>query len=191
MTLWRRYFILALLLILAAFANSCTSVVRYSNKTSTNTTAKKQRVRKKVDPAKNEIQDKKTGLERFEDKLLSSYNKALIHAAEKWIGTPYQYGGNSENGIDCSAFVQNVYNEIGVKLPRTAAQQYDFTRKVNIGSRQVGDLVFFRNKGKVSHVGIYIGKNQMIHSSSSKGVIITELSEKWYTDKYYATGRVY
>ena len=102
--------------------------------------------------------------------ITSKYSTNVVSIAEKWIGTPYLYGGNTKVGIDCSGFVKNVYQELGVNLPRTSAQQYKSLKPTNTPA--VGDLIFFKKGNVVNHVGIFIGDGKMIHSSSKKGVII-------------------
>ncbi|MDR0927934.1 MAG: C40 family peptidase [Ignavibacteria bacterium] len=93
----------------------------------------------------------------------------IISIAQKWLGTPYLYGGNTKSGVDCSGFVKNIYSEIGINLPRTSAQQFQFA--IPTKSPAVGDLVFFKKKGKINHVAIYLGNDRIIHSSINKGVI--------------------
>ncbi|QQS55737.1 MAG: C40 family peptidase [Candidatus Competibacteraceae bacterium] len=93
----------------------------------------------------------------------------ILGTAEQLIGTPYVLGGESPGGVDCSGLVQYAYLQAGIRLPRTAMEQFRSARP----QRKVlpGDLLFFRtgNNGRVSHVGIYAGKGQMIHASSGSG----------------------
>lgn len=117
----------------------------------------------------------------------------LLHEAESWLGTKYKYGGNDRDGIDCSGFVLQVFDRaFNIKLPRTSLHQFQFCKAISRKQLQPGDLVFFTVRGgsKVGHVGIYIGDNKMIHASSSQGVIITSLSQKYYTTNYYGAGRI-
>lgn len=112
----------------------------------------------------------------------------------KYINTPYKYGGNSQDGIDCSAFTQNVFsNSLNVYLFRSAREQ--FTQGITIKNKDnltFGDLVFFNTRRAVrpGHVGIYIGDNLFAHASSSKGVIISSLDHKYYSKKYMGGRRV-
>lgn len=118
---------------------------------------------------------------------------ALIREAISWIGTPYVYGGESKDGADCSGFVMMAYkNALGIKLPRTSADQGDFCENIDIKKLEVGDLVFFHggNSKKVSHVGIYVGEGKFIHASSSKGVMISDLDMKYFVDHYHHSGKV-
>ncbi|WP_199911803.1 C40 family peptidase [Dongshaea marina] len=87
-----------------------------------------------------------------------------------WQGTPYRYGGDSHRGIDCSAFVQQVYRRaFHVSLPRTTLGQVKRGVEINRWQLQVGDLVFFRISRGVRHVGIYMGQGRFISSASSRG----------------------
>lgn len=117
----------------------------------------------------------------------------LLREADSWIGTPYRWGGNDRNGVDCSGFVTQVFrNSVGISLPRTSGQQHDFCLGIDRDDLQPGDLVFFTVRGgsSVGHVGIYIGNSQIVHSSSSKGVIISSLSANYYKVNYHSSGRV-
>jgi len=80
-------------------------------------------------------------------------------AAQK--GKPYRYGAAGPNAFDCSGFTSYVLKKQGIKLPRTAAQQYRATKRVSARNAKVGDLVFFFNSGRVTHVGILAGKMKM------------------------------
>lgn len=114
-------------------------------------------------------------------------NTNLINYAKTLIGIPYQWGGTTTAGFDCSGFVYFVFQQSqGITLPRTAALQYS-----NIGlevfSLSPGDLVFFDTTSGgtgVSHVGIYIGNGQFIHASSSQGITITDMNNSYWKPRY-------
>lgn len=118
----------------------------------------------------------------------------VIEQAQQWIGTRYLYGGTTRQGVDCSALIMNVYRDgCGLKLPRTAASQHQYSARVDRKDLLPGDLVFFtsRRKGNgVAHVGLYIGNGRIIHASTSRGVIRSSLSEKYYADHYHSAGRI-
>ena len=118
--------------------------------------------------------------------------RLLLSEADSWIGTAYRYGGEDKRGVDCSGLVMNVYNRaLGIKLPRNSAKQQEFCTGVSRNELSPGDLVFFsNNSGRINHVGMYIGAGNMIHASSSRGVIISSLSEKYFMDRFHSAGRV-
>ena len=111
----------------------------------------------------------------------------VIMIASQYIGKPYVWAGNSPDGFDCSGFTSYVMKKNGKDLPRRAVDQYDASVKVKKKNVEKGDLVFFDNGSGVSHVGIVISEKgeplKMIHSSSSKGIIITDVSKSEYWSK--------
>lgn len=120
---------------------------------------------------------------------------ALVKEAKRWLGTPYRYGGESKSGADCSGMLMVIYRDVAdLKLPRNSAAQCEYCFGIDKRQLSPGDLVFFstsKGRGKVSHVGMYIGSGKMIHASSSRGVIISDLDEKYYVNHYHSSGRVY
>lgn len=124
----------------------------------------------------------------------SNKRKSVVKEAHKWIGTPYAYGGKERKGTDCSGMVMRVFQDAaGIKLPRSSREQCDFCKKIKRKELAPADLVFFVSKAggsRVSHVGVYIGNGEFIHSSTSKGVIISSLDEKYYKNHFHAAGRV-
>ena len=124
---------------------------------------------------------------------LPEQTQALLREADKWLGTAYRYGGNTRAGVDCSGLVCNLFsNALSIKLPRTSYQQGDFCRKISRNELIAGDLVFFRTgkSGKISHVGMYIGDGNIVHASTSRGVIVSSLDESYYRRTYHSSGRV-
>lgn len=122
----------------------------------------------------------------------NSKANAIIATAKKYIGVPYVWGGATPSGFDCSGFVQYVFRQHGITLNRTCETQYVHGTYVSKSNLKPGDLVFFQNtyKSGVSHVGIYIGNNQFIQCSSSKGVVISNLTSSYYVQHYYGARRV-
>lgn len=116
----------------------------------------------------------------------------LINLAKSWIGSPYLYGGVTLKGFDCSGFIYYVFNAAGENLSRQSTEGY-FSRSYYVDSPQAGDLVFFENtyKAGISHMGIYIGNNEFIHASSSKGVMISNLNEAYYKQRFDGFKRFY
>ena len=174
-----RYLSYSLILIAGLILASCQSSVRFSSDIKTKS--------KSIDKVANSKL-------KYDYKSYNPNNEptenSLIQKAESWIGVPYSYGGESRRGVDCSAFVQLLYSEFGIDLPRTSSEQYNYTRKIDYSEKDIGDLIFFKNKGQINHVGIYIGDEIMIHSSTSKGVMKQSLSDPYYKNKYAGTGRV-
>jgi cell wall-associated NlpC family hydrolase len=83
-----------------------------------------------------------------------------VQEAARHEGKPYEYGATGPDSFDCSGFVQYVYGQLGVSLPRTSQAQYDsLPKKVSKEHLQLGDLVFMRYDGRISHVGVYAGDN--------------------------------
>jgi cell wall-associated NlpC family hydrolase len=114
-----------------------------------------------------------------------------MNTAHRFLGTPYSFGGTSERGIDCSGFVMRVFSLHGIKLPRTADVQFNVGAPVKKGQEQAGDLVFFETYcAGPSHVGIYLGEGNFIHASSSRGVTISSLADKYYRARYLGAKRV-
>lgn len=87
-----------------------------------------------------------------------------VALAEKQIGTPYVWGGAKPGGFDCSGLVQWTYGQLGVSLPRTAADQAKAGVAVSPADAQPGDLVFFSRNGHVDHVGMYVGNGVMVEA---------------------------
>lgn len=108
----------------------------------------------------------------------------------KWRGVPYRLGGNNQKGIDCSALVQILYKEqFGIDLPRTTATQVKEGKKVSRKDLKIGDLVFFKTGRNTRHVGVYIGDNQFVHASTSRGVMISTLNNYW-NNSYWQGRRI-
>ena len=112
--------------------------------------------------------------------LMSQYNQ--------WAGTKYKYGGTTKKGVDCSAFVGHVYrNAFNINLPRTTKDLIREGKPVKREDLRAGDMVFFR---KGQHVGIYLGNNQFMHSSTKDGVIISDLDKGYYAKVYHQARRL-
>ena len=110
----------------------------------------------------------------------------IIKVAKSKLGSPYLWGASGTDNFDCSSFVQYVYRQaLNVNLPRVSYEQSESGKKINRNIK-VGDLLFFEtlNKGRISHVGIYVGNNQFIHASSAyKKVVISEFAG-FYKEKF-------
>lgn len=134
-----------------------------------------------IEPNTSEIEV----LEENKSTTLADQRNLLISEAQKHIGTPYKWGGNSPDGFDCSGFTSYVLkNTLAIELDRRATDQYNNAKKIKRKNVQPGDLVFFDNGSGVSHVGIVIStKNdqiEMIHSSTSIGISIVNIDTSNY-----------
>lgn len=123
---------------------------------------------------------------------MTDNHKLYISAAE-WIGVPYRAGGDSKRGTDCSGLVSQLYKKVyHTRLSRSTDGQLKETKKISRRNLREGDLVFFTSRAsrkKVAHVGIYLKDGKFIHASTSKGVIVSSLKEKYYTDYWLCGGR--
>lgn len=138
---------------------------------------------------------KRSASRRQEQAMPSSTVAAIVREAERWIGTPYRYGWSQRRkGTDCSGMIMVIYQEkAGVRLPRNSAGQQQFCQPLQRSELQPGDLVFFSpstRRRRVSHVGIYIGNDRFIHASASRGVMISELSQRYFDTHFHSAGRV-
>lgn len=129
----------------------------------------------------------------------NSNDQALVHVTLKrfyqdYQGTPYQYGGLSKRGLDCSGVVYKTYREyLGWQVPRSTELQLSAGNAIKAQSLKSGDLVFYRPNNKGMHVGIYYDNangGRFLHASSSKGVIISNMKNSYWTPYFYQARRI-
>lgn len=124
----------------------------------------------------------------------SDLGKRIVETSKKYLGSPYSYGGASPKGFDCSGFTYYVYKQFDIDLPRSSAGQADVGKKIDKKDLQPGDIVVFSNtyRSGPSHTGIYIGNGKFIHAStSSKGVIISDINSDYYKNHFSYGRRVF
>ncbi|NQY07314.1 MAG: C40 family peptidase [Flavobacteriaceae bacterium] len=120
----------------------------------------------------------------------------IIKKALSFKGTKYKYGGITKSGMDCSGLMYASYKSQDITLPRTSFEQSKKGTKISVSKVQRGDLVFFKttNKNRISHVGLVIdnkrGEVRFIHSSSSRGVMISSLKEGYWSNTFAEARRL-
>lgn len=126
------------------------------------------------------------------DSLRDIQTKKAIEIAKSYVGGKYVWGATGPNAFDCSGFTQYIYKQAyGKSIPRVSYDQANYGQKIDKKDLQPGDLIFFdtMNKGRVSHVGIYIGNNKFIHAANSKSGIIESSLSGYYERKYLGARR--
>lgn len=159
-------------------------------------------VKKEISPAK-QINNALASIEKANTN--AAIEKAIMHdrkidgllaEADSYLGTPYRYGGMTRNGIDCSAFVLSVFGtSMGMNLPRVAASQAQQGERVSREEIQKGDLVFFSQGSRISHVGIVHsvspeGDIKFIHAATSRGVMVSSLTDSYWGPKFRFAKRI-
>lgn len=115
----------------------------------------------------------------------------VIFASLQQVGVPYAYGGATPAGFDCSGLVQYVFANAGVALPRTAAAQHATAQPLALRDAAPGDLLFFRDRGTTSHVGIYIGDGRFVHAPrTGRSVALETFETSYWRNRFAGAGRV-
>jgi cell wall-associated NlpC family hydrolase len=116
----------------------------------------------------------------------------IARLAVRMIGVPYLYGGaDPDDGFDCSGLVYYTYTTSGYAVPRTSQDLFKAAHKIALDDAIEGDLVFFQDQAKLSHVGIYLGEGMFVHApSSGDSVAIASLDTPYYQRHLVAVGRL-
>ncbi|WP_449537400.1 LysM peptidoglycan-binding domain-containing protein [Ferdinandcohnia sp. Marseille-Q9671] len=120
--------------------------------------------------------------------------QALVQDSFNFVGVPYRWGGTTTAGFDCSGFVSFMHSRHGIDIPRTtSASYYNMGTPVSKANLQPGDLVFFavNDTGRISHVGFYVGNNEFISATSSKGIDVVSMDNSYWSKYYVGAKRVY
>jgi cell wall-associated NlpC family hydrolase len=137
---------------------------------------------------------KSHGMSRLASRILgrtSTMARGIAQSALRFIGVPYVFGGTSTGGFDCSGYTQHVFAMMGLHIPRTADAQYYAGSRVTKSNMVPGDLVFFQTyEPGPSHVGIYLGNGRFVHASSSHGVMVSSLSDSYWSVRYLGAKRL-
>ena len=131
-------------------------------------------------------------------KIREAKINTVIQTARSYIGTPYRWGGTTRSGMDCSGLLRNSFHAVNYELPRMSKEQSKVGKKVKREKIKPGDLVFFattKKKRKVTHVGLVTsvrkGKVLFIHSSSSLGVVESDMNSKYYKKRFRGARRAF
>ncbi|MFT6449126.1 MAG: lipoprotein Spr/probable lipoprotein NlpC [Oleispira sp.] len=117
--------------------------------------------------------------------------RQLLAQLSEWKGVPYQFGGLTKQGVDCSGFIYLTFaEEFGIRIPRTTKSQVLKGQVIDQADLVPGDLVFFMTGYNQRHIGIYVGKKQFIHTSSSRGVMLSRLDNPYWQSAYWHARRI-
>ncbi len=121
----------------------------------------------------------------------ASIRSKILQQYANWKGVRYSLGGNSKQGVDCSAFVQLTFQEqFDMPLPRSTWQQQDIGKKIQRLKLRAGDLVVFQSGPTGRHIGIYLDNDQFVHASTHRGVMVSNLKEGYWNKRFYTARRV-
>jgi cell wall-associated NlpC family hydrolase len=125
---------------------------------------------------------------------VSSLNEAkasLMQAYREWKGTPYDLGGASQNGVDCSRLMNIIFDEyFGIELPTNTRAQLSAGNGIRRSAVRTGDLVFFRTGRKTLHVGVAVNQGEFLHASTSSGVRISKLGNSYWRNRFLEARRI-
>jgi cell wall-associated NlpC family hydrolase len=123
-------------------------------------------------------------------KPIGTVHSDVADIALQMIGAPYRYGGRTRDGFDCSGLVYFSYQQAGISVPRSSKEQLKATTPIDLDDARRGDLLFFRNLFKVSHVAIYLGDGRFVHApSTGKQVSVASMDNSYYREHFVRAGR--
>jgi cell wall-associated NlpC family hydrolase len=129
---------------------------------------------------------------RVEARQRLSLGDAIAELAMGMVGARYHYGGASpEDGFDCSGLVFYAYSQAGLEIPRTSQEQFRAAHKIALAQANAGDVIFFQDQAKLSHIGIYVGDGLFVHApSTGQRVAIANLESPYFHRHLVAVGRL-
>lgn len=129
---------------------------------------------------------------RVEPAAVPSRGEAVARLAMSMVGTHYRYGGSDPaEGFDCSGLVHYAYARAGRDVPRTSRDQFRAARKISLREAAAGDVMFFQDEEKLSHVGIYVGEGMFVHAPRrGERVSVASIDTPYYQQHLVAVGRL-
>lgn len=127
------------------------------------------------------------------DDAVEPVGSEIAMRAISLLGRPYQWGGNGPETFDCSGLVRYVHQQLGISVPRTAADQFSAAQPIEVDELQPGDLLFFRLESRrISHVAIYAGEGRFVHApQSGRSVELRTLDDRFYRPRLAGAGRLF
>ncbi|WP_331610901.1 C40 family peptidase [Povalibacter sp.] len=124
---------------------------------------------------------------------VASVGSEIVIRAISLLGAPYRFGGSGPTTFDCSGLVQFIHHELGLDVPRTAADQYRAAAPIRLDDIAPGDLLFFRISGKrISHVAIYAGSGRFVHApQTGRPIELRTLDDEYYKPRLAGAGRLF
>lgn len=164
---------------ICAITTSCNSTKQISGKSPSAATADSRK-----------LQQKYSALLALPPENITNFK--LYRFLDDWMGTPYHYGGKSKSGVDCSGFATILQRDVyGRSVCCSTAELFSQCRVISQRELKEGDLVFFNIGGnKITHVGVYLANQKFAHASTQRGVIISDLSEPYYSNSFFKAGRI-
>lgn len=150
---------------------------------------------KLYDPVEVADLSQKLGIELDNRNKDDDKNMALYAESSLWLGVPYRYGGNTRRGLDCSGLSNIIYRNVyGMNIPRSTSElSKTRMKKISRHSLKPGDLVFFattRDRSKITHVGVYLKDGYFVHASTKRGVVVDNMADGYYHDRWIRGGRL-
>lgn len=200
-----RLVILPLLMAVLVLWSNCTPSVRYTRPSSTSSTGSVRPSTSTKNSGKKSTKNIDSNDVDISPKTIASNSKptkavkfsdnscGLRKVVDSYMGIPYRYGGVDRRGLDCSGLVYRVFKDLGhPDITRTSSSvMYKMGNAVSKRKMIPGDLVFFKKRGKINHVGIYMGGREFAHSSSTIGVSYTTLDNLYFKDKFVGARRIF